>query len=36
MGAAINGTSKGDKVTYTAPTGKDLTVTIVDAEPYKP
>ena len=35
MGAAINGKSKGDKVTYTAPNGKDLTVKIVDAEPYK-
>jgi transcription elongation factor GreA len=36
MGSAINGRSKGDEVTYTAPNGKDLTVTIVDAEPYKP
>ena len=35
MGAAINGSSKGDKVTYTAPNGKELTVTIVDAEPYR-
>jgi transcription elongation factor GreA len=35
MGAAINGQSRGDKVTYTAPNGKELTVTIVDAEPYK-
>ena len=35
MGAAINGKSKGEKVTYTAPNGKDLTVKIVDAEPYK-
>ena len=35
MGAAINGRSKGEKVTYTAPNGKELTVKIVDAEPYK-
>ena len=35
MGAAINGTSKGDTVTYTAPNGKQLSVTIIDAEPYK-
>ena len=35
MGAAINGQSRGDKVSYTAPNGKELTVTIVDAEPYK-
>src|SRR5687767_9713273 len=31
MGAAINGKSKGDKVCYTAPNGKELSVTIVDA-----
>ncbi len=35
MGAAINGKSKGDTVSYTAPTGKDISVTIVDAKPYK-
>ena len=35
MGAAINGQSRGDKVSYTAPNGKELPVTIVDAEPYK-
>ena len=35
MGSAINGKSKGEKVTYTAPNGKDLTVKIIDAEPYK-
>jgi transcription elongation factor GreA len=35
MGSAINGKSKGDEVTYTTPNGKDLTVTIVDAEPYR-
>ena len=35
MGAAINGRSRGDEVSYTAPNGKELTVTIVDAEPYQ-
>ena len=35
MGAAINGKSKGDTVSYTAPTGKEFSVEIVDAEPYK-
>ena len=35
MGAAINGSSKGDTVSYTAPNGKELSVTIVDAEPYR-
>src|SRR5215207_4858005 len=35
MGSAINGKTKGDKVTYTAPNGKELSVTIVDAEPYR-
>ena len=35
MGAAINGKSKGDTVTYTAPNGKEFTVEIVDAEPYQ-
>ena len=35
MGAAINGKTKGDTVTYTAPNGKELSVTIIDAEPYK-
>jgi transcription elongation factor GreA len=35
MGAAINGRSKGEKVSYIAPNGKELTVKIVDAEPYK-
>ena len=35
MGSAINGKSKGDTVTYTAPNGKELSVEIVDAEPYK-
>ena len=35
MGAAINGKSKGDTVSYTAPNGKELSVKVVDAEPYK-
>jgi transcription elongation factor GreA len=34
MGSAINGKSKGDKVSYTAPNGKELSVEIVDAVPY--
>ena len=35
LGSAINGKSKGDTVTYTAPTGKEFSVEIVDAEPYQ-
>jgi transcription elongation factor GreA len=35
MGAAINGKSKGETVTYSAPNGKDVTVEILDAEPYR-
>ena len=35
MGSAINGKSKGDSVSYTAPNGKELAVAIVDAVPYK-
>jgi transcription elongation factor GreA len=35
MGSAINGKSKGDTVTYTAPNGKELTIEIVDAVPYE-
>ncbi len=34
MGAAINGKKKGESATFTAPTGKDVTVEIVDAVPY--
>ncbi|WP_067435758.1 transcription elongation factor GreA [Nocardioides jensenii] len=34
MGAAINGSSKGDTVTYSAPNGKELKVEILDAKPY--
>jgi transcription elongation factor GreA len=35
MGAAINGKSRGDTVSYEAPNGKQLTVEIVDAVPYQ-
>ena len=35
MGAAINGKSKGDTVSYIAPNGKELKVEILDAEPYR-
>jgi len=35
MGSAINGKSKGDSVSYTAPNGKELAVAIFDAVPYK-
>ena len=34
MGEAINGAKAGDKVTYQAPNGSDITVEIIDAEPY--
>ena len=34
LGAAINGASKGDTVSYVAPNGKTLEVIILDAEPY--
>ena len=34
LGAAINGASKGDTVSYVAPNGKTLEVVILDAEPY--
>ena len=35
MGSAINGHRQGETVSYTAPTGKEFNVEIVDAEPYK-
>lgn len=35
MGAAINGKSKGDTVSYVAPNGRELKVEILDAEPYR-
>ncbi|WP_028280172.1 transcription elongation factor GreA [Arthrobacter sp. H5] len=34
LGAAIQGHKAGDKVTYTAPNGKDITVEILSAKPY--
>ncbi|MGN0063036.1 MAG: transcription elongation factor GreA [Nocardioides sp.] len=34
MGSAINGHSKGETVSYTAPNGKEIAVDIVDAVPY--
>jgi transcription elongation factor GreA len=34
LGAALLGAKIGDQVSYTAPTGKSLTVEIVDATPY--
>jgi transcription elongation factor GreA len=34
LGTAINGASKGDTVSYEAPNGKTLKVTILDAVPY--
>ena len=35
LGAAINGASRGEKVSYAAPNGKELSVEIVDATPYQ-
>lgn len=34
MGEAINGAKEGDKVSYTAPNGKDIEVEILSAQPY--
>ena len=34
LGAAINGRSKGDTVSFTGPTGKEMRVVILDATPY--
>jgi transcription elongation factor GreA len=34
LGAAITGAAPGDTVTYTAPTGRTIEVTIVSVEPY--
>ncbi|MGH3357404.1 MAG: transcription elongation factor GreA [Nocardioidaceae bacterium] len=34
LGSAINGKHRGDKATYAAPNGKDVTVEIVDAKPF--
>jgi len=35
LGAAILGKRPGDKATYSAPNGRDLTVEILDAKPYR-
>jgi diacylglycerol kinase family enzyme len=34
LGAAILGAKVGDRVSYTAPTGKELKVEVVEAKPY--
>ena len=34
LGAAINGAKKGQKVAYTAPNGKEITVEVKDVKPY--
>ncbi|GAB2975624.1 transcription elongation factor GreA [Nocardioides montaniterrae] len=34
LGAAINGRSRGETVSYAGPTGKELRVVILDAKPY--
>ena len=34
LGAAIVGHKEGDKLSYTAPNGKDITVEIISAKPY--
>ena len=34
LGEAINGAKKGDKVSYTAPNGKDIKVEVKDVQPY--
>jgi transcription elongation factor GreA len=34
LGAAINGRSKGETVSFTGPTGKEMRVVILDAKPY--
>ena len=34
MGEAINGAKEGDNVTYTAPNGSEITVEILNAQPY--
>ncbi|WP_435298396.1 transcription elongation factor GreA [Timonella sp. A28] len=35
LGAAISGKKVGDKATYTAPNGKEITVVVKDAKPYQ-
>ena len=34
LGVALTGAKPGDKVSYTAPTGKEITVELVDVKPY--
>ena len=34
LGAAILGKTKGDTTTYTAPSGKDISVQVIDIEPF--
>jgi len=34
LGAAISGHKRGDKVTYSAPNGKEIAVEIIDAKPF--
>jgi transcription elongation factor GreA len=34
LGAAILGKTKGDTTTYTAPSGKDISVEVIDIEPF--
>ena len=34
LGAAILGKTKGDRTTYTAPSGKDIAVEVIDIEPF--
>ena len=34
LGRALTGKHAGDSVTYTAPTGNDITVELIDAKPY--
>ena len=34
LGAAILGKTKGDSTTYTAPSGKDISVEVIDIEPF--
>jgi transcription elongation factor GreA len=34
LGAAILGKTKGDSTTYTAPSGKDIPVEVIDIEPF--
>ena len=35
LGAAVLGAKKGDEVSYTAPTGKAIEITILDVQPFR-